>query len=150
MSKFGSLAASDEPLLVELIDPVTLEVIRDKDGNASYIKAYPEDGAKGREFDKKERAAQLEARKLTPVDRMEVNMRKCAHLTTEWYLVDPDTREQLPVACTFDNAKEFYSLPATNWFEQVWLKVVNNANFMKRSAKTSSPSQSGASEIVAS
>lgn len=152
MGKFGSLAANDKPSRVELIDPVTNAVIRDKDGNPAYVEVRATDGAVGRKFDKEERAAALEKVRKglvamdAPVDPVERNIAKCAALTTAWYLVDPDTQERIDVDCTPDNAKEFYSLPATNWFIQVWVKATDNANFTTRSAKSSTLTQSGTSE----
>jgi hypothetical protein len=155
MGKFGSLAANDKPFRVELIDPLTNKSIKDKDGNAAYVEVRAADGAVGRKFDKDERASALEnARKGlvavdAPADPVERNIAKCAALTASWYLVDPDTQEQIAVDCTPENAKEFYSLPATNWFIQVWIKATNNANFITRSAKSSTATQSGTSDEAA-
>jgi hypothetical protein len=148
MGKFGSLAANDTPFRVVLIDPVSGSAIQDNDGKEAYVEVRAADGAAGRKFDKEERAAAIErARKGVtdaPADPLERNIAKCAALTVGWYLVDPDTSEEIAVPCTVDNAKEFYSLPATNWFLQVWIRATDNGNFSQRSAKSSTPSQSGA------
>jgi hypothetical protein len=155
MGKFGKLAADDKPFRVELIDPVNGQVIKDKDGKAAYIDVRAADGAVGRKYDKEERASELEkARKGlvaldAPADPVERNIAKCAALTAAWHLVDPDTGEKIDVPCTVENAQEFYSLPATNWFVQVWIKATNNANFTGRSAKGSTLTQSGVSAEAA-
>jgi len=147
MGKFGSLATSDEPLRVYLIDPVTDDMIRDEDGKASYIDVLPSDGDRGRAWDKAQRKAAVSgADAETPFEQ---NASKCAHLTTGWYLVDPNTSQPIDITCTPANAREFYMLPQTNWFVQVWVKAIGIGNFMKRSAKSSTYSQSGNSATAA-
>ena len=83
--------------------------------------------------------------------QLEINIAKCAALTAGWHLVDPETLEPIDEPCTIEAAKELYSLPLTTWiWLQPWAAANNHANFIKRSAKSSSPTQSGSSETVAS
>jgi hypothetical protein len=82
---------------------------------------------------------------------LEVNIAKCAALTAGWHLVDPETLEPIDEPFTVENASELYSLPLTSWiWVQPWAAANNHVNFIKRSAKSSSPTQSGTSETVAS
>lgn len=153
MSKFGSLAPSDKPFRVELLDDG--KPIKDKNGNVAYIDVYSSDGMIGRKFDKDERASALDAARkgqtVDAFDPFERNIAKCAALTASWYLVDPDTQEPLDVPFSIENAKELYSLPLTTWiFVQPWGAANNHSNFIKRSAKSSSDMPSGTSETTAS
>lgn len=159
-SKFGSLtatAAAVETFRVEIVDTVTDVVLRDKAGKAAFIEVLAADGDVGRAFDKEQRAVMFrKARKsrngiVDDDDQLEQNIAKCARLTKAWYLVDPETREPLDVPCTEDNAAELYAAPNMGWlFMQPWTAANNAANFIKRSAKTSTSSQKPPSETAAS
>lgn len=156
MSKFGSLTPSDKPFRVNI--KLDGKQIIDKDGKPFFIDVYSEDSAVGRRFDKEQREQALaNARNGTEQpSQMDINIAKCAALTAGWHLVDPETLEPLldedgrPMPCTLENAKELYSLPLTTWiWLQPWAAANNHVNFIKRSAKISSTTQSGISAIAA-
>ncbi len=151
MSKFGSLAPSDKPhrVLIKLDG----KQIVDKNGKPFFIDVYSEDGAVGRRFDKEQRDQALaNARNGTEQPtQLEINIAKCAALTVGWHLVDPETLEPIDVPCSTEEAKELYSLPLTSWiWVQPWAAALNHVNFIKNSARNSTPSQSGNSETAAS
>jgi hypothetical protein len=158
MSKFGSLTPSDKPYRVIL--KLDGKPIADKSKKLSYIDIYSEDSSVGRKFDKEWRDKCLAIAKDGGVQptQLETNIAKCAALTAGWYLVDPDTEEPIldedtkePIPYTLDNANELYSLPLTTWiWIQPWAAANNHVNFIKRSAKSSTATQSGTSETVAS
>lgn len=155
MSKFGSLKANVEMTFKqEIISPLTGDVLRDKAGVASFIEVYSADGPIGRKFDKENRAAQMRQARtgdIDPVDQLEVNIKKCAALTKDWYLVDPVTHDQLDVKCTHDNALECYSDPGLSWlFLQPWMAANKTANFMQRPSKGSSSTDKRSGETAAS
>jgi hypothetical protein len=143
-SKFAGLAADvDQTITVELINPKTGEPICDKDGKASFIEVLSTDSPAGREFDKTRRKivmtrAMRGRNQLATEDQLEENQAKLAKLTRSWYLVDPDTREQIiDYPCTEENAKELYSFGGTAYvFRQVWLDASDPANFIGRSSKS--------------
>jgi hypothetical protein len=149
MSKFGSLAPSDKPhrVLIKLDG----KQIVDKDGKPFFIDVYSEDSAVGRRFDREQRETTL-ANARNGIDQpspLDVNIAKCAALTAGWHLVDPETSEVIDEPCTVENAKELYSLPLTTWiWLQPWAAANNHVNFIKRSAKPSTATQSGTSEAV--
>lgn len=151
MGKFGSLAPSDKPYRVQV--KLDGKPIIDKNGEPFTIDVYSEDSAVGRRFDREQRERMLaDARAgFDPPSQIDVNIEKCAALTAAWHLVDPETLEPIDEPCTRENAKELYSLPLTTWiWVQPWAAANNHANFIKRSAKSSLPSQSGTSETAAS
>src|SRR6185369_11727770 len=144
MSKFGSLAPSDTPHRVNI--KLDGKPILDKDGKPFFIDVYSEDSARGRKFDKEQRDEMLaNARNgIEQPQQIEINIAKCAALTAAWHLVDPETLEAIDEPCTAENAKELYSLPLTTWiWLQPWAAANNHVNFIKRSAKPSSATQSG-------
>ncbi len=146
MSKFGSLAPSDKPHRV-LIKLDGKQIIG-KDGKPFFIDVYSEDSSRGRKFDKEQRDEMLaNARNgIEQPQQIEINIAKCAALTAAWYLVDPETLDPINEPCTIENAKELYSLPLTSWiWVQPWAAANNHVNFIKRSAKSSTPMQSGSS-----
>lgn len=153
-SKFGGLAANvSDTYRVELIDPITDDVLRDKDGNAAYIDTLSTDSETGRAFDAEARQRQYRAARKSrtgmpdDIDQLEENQRKLARLTRGWHLVDPTTRERIDVPCTQANAAELYAEPGMNWlFTQVFAGAANAGNFMTRGKATSSPSPSTSSE----
>ena len=151
MSKFGSLAPSDKPYRVNI--KLDGKQIFDKDGKPFFIDVYSEDSAVGRRFDKEQRENAL-ANARNGIDQptqLEINIAKCATLTAGWHLVDPESLEAIDEPCTVENAKELYSLPLTTWiWLQPWAAANNHVNFIKRSAKSSLPTQSGPSETVES
>lgn len=148
MSKFSALAANvAEPHRVELIDPITEDILRDKNGNAAYIDVLSMESEAGRAFDAEQRKrAFRSARKSrtgTPddIDPREENQQKLARLTKGWHLVDPSTREPIEVPCTPQNALELYSGSGLDWlFRQVLVEASNAGNFMKASGLTTSSS----------
>ena len=150
MSKFGSLAPSDKPYRVNI--KLDGKQIFDKDGKPFYIDIYSEDGVIGRRFDKEQRETAL-ANARNGIDQpsqIELNIAKCAALTAGWHLVDPETLEAIDEECTFESAKELYSLPMTTWiWIQPWAAANNHVNFIRRSARNSSTTQSGISAIAA-
>lgn len=156
-SKFAALAANiSDTHRVELIDPISDDVLRDKDGNAAYIDVLSTDSEPGRAFDADARKrAFRSARKSRTgmpddIDQMEENQQKLAKLTRGWHLVDPSTRETIDVPCTAANALELYSEPGMNWlFQQVFAGAANAGNFMRRGKPTSSSSPSTSSETPA-
>lgn len=153
MSKFGSLAADvSAPFRVELLDPSTEEVIRDKGGKAAYIEIWSADSEQGRAFDKaKRKELMLRVRqsrngKVEQDDQLEQNIAKCAALTASWYLVDRLTGEQIDVSCSPENAVDLYSPPGMGWiFVQPWVAANDPANFLPKPAKRSSITGAGAS-----
>lgn len=150
MSKFGSLAPSDKPHRVNI--KLDGKQIIDKDGKPFFIDVYSEDGAVGRRFDKEQRELALSTARSgnEQPTQLDINIAKCAALTAGWHLVDPESLEAIDEPCTVENAKELYSLPLTTWiWLQPWAAANNHANFIKRSAKCSTPTQSGNSEEAA-
>ena len=153
-SKFGGLAASvSDTFRVELIDPITDDVLRDRDGNAAYIDVLSTDSEAGRAFDAEARKrAFRSARKSRTgmpddIDQVEENQQKLARLTKGWRLVDPTTREVLDVPCTQANALELYGEAGMSWlFVQVFAGAANAGNFMKRGSTSSLPSPATRSE----
>ena len=153
MSKFGSLLANvSVPFKVELIDPATDQVIRDKNGKASFIAVWSTDSAKSRDYDKSKRkdlflrAKASRTGTVAPDDALDQNIAKCAALTESWYLVDPVTLEQIDVPCTAENAVDLYSSPGAGWiFIQPWVEASSTANFLQRPLSNSSNTESGSS-----
>jgi hypothetical protein len=147
MSKFGSLAADvSAPFRVELIDPTTEDVIRDKAGKAAYINVWSTDSEFGRAFDKKDRKdLMLRIKKsrtgiVEPDDALEKNMAKLAVLTDSWYLVDRLTGEPIDVPCNPENAADLYSPPGMGWlFIQPWVGASDAANFLPKPSRSSAP-----------
>ncbi|HEY0330238.1 MAG TPA: hypothetical protein VGC77_14210 [Rhodopseudomonas sp.] len=158
MSKFGNLVADvSKPLRVELIDPATEEVIRDRDGKAAFISVFASDSDRGREFDKSDRkklnlrVKQSRNGIVEPDDQLEKNIAKCAFLTESWYLVDRVTLEPIDVPCTVENAVDLYSPPGLTWlFVQPWAEANKTANFLPKPAKNSAPTPSGDSAATES
>jgi hypothetical protein len=151
MSKFGSLGAGDKPFRVFI--KLDGKQIVDKDKRPFFIDVHSEDGVVGRRFDKEHRDAMLALAKdgKDLPSQLEINIAKCAALTAGWHLVDPETLEAIDEPCTVEAAKELYSLPLTTWiWLQPWSAANNHANFIKRSASSSSLTQSGTSETAAS
>ncbi len=153
-SKFGSLLANvSTPFKVELVDPATDQVIRDKAGKASYIAVWSTDSAKSREYDKSKRkdlflrAKASRSGTVAPDDPLDINIAKCAALTDSWYLVDPLTLEQIDVPCTPENAVDLYSAPGAGWiFIQPWVEASSTANFLQRPSINSSSTPSTTSD----
>jgi hypothetical protein len=145
-NKFGSLLANvHAPFKVELVDPATDQVIRDKSGKAAYIAVWSTDSALSREYDKSKRKDLFLRAKASRSgtaghdDPLDQNIAKCAALTESWYLVDPVTQEQIDVPCTPENAVDLYSAPGAGWiFIQPFVEASNNANFLQRPSKNSS------------
>lgn len=157
-NKFGSLAADvSKPYRVELIDPVTEEVIRDKDGTAAYIDVWSMDSELARQHGKKKRKdlnlriKQARNGKVEPDDALEENIALCAVLTDSWYLVDPVTLAQIDVVCTPENAADLYSPPGMGWlFMQPFSAASNAANFLPTRSKSSASTPSSPSETASS
>lgn len=153
-SKFGNLSADvSKPFIVELIDPSTEDVIRDKAGKAAFISIWSSDSEFGRAFDKQKRKdLMLRIRKsrtgkIDPDDALEENIAKCAALTDSWYLVDRVTGEPIDVPCTAENAADLYSPPGMGWlFVQPWVGANDAANFLPKPSKNSAPTQTPSSE----
>ena len=152
-----SAAIASEAFRVMIIDAVTDAPLVDRDGAPAYIDVLSADSPKAREFDKNQRAIYrrkaMKSRNgiVEGEDQLDENINKCAVLTAGWYLVDPATKEALDVPCTAENAVELYSAPGMNWlFVQPWAAAQNAANFIKRSATTSTSSPSMNSEQASS
>ena len=145
MNKFGSLAVDvSAPFRVELIDPATDDVIRDRDGRAAYISVWSADSEQARQYGRQKRKdlnlriKQSRNGKVEPDDALESNIALCAALTADWYLVDRLSREQLDVPCTPENAVDLYSPPGMGWlFTQVFVEANNAANFLPKPPKPS-------------
>lgn len=149
MTKFGSLTPSDKPHRVTI--KLDGKPIIDKDGKPFFIDVYSEDSAVGRRFDREQRDTMLANARNggEQPTQVEVNIAKCAALTAGWHLVDPETLEPIEEPCTLESAKELYSMPLTTWiWVQPWAAANNHVNFIKRSARNSSPTQSGPSETT--
>jgi len=145
MSKFSALAANvAESFRVELINPVTDDILRDKDGNPAFVDVLSTDSPAGREFDTEARQrAFRSARKSRTgmpddIDQLDENQRKLAKLTKGWNLVDPHSGDVIDEPCTQASALELYREPGLNWlFTQVFAAAANAGNFMKRNSTTS-------------
>ena len=156
MGKFSALAANvAETHRVELIDPITEDVLKDKDGNAAYIDVLSMESETGRAFDAEQRKrAFRQARKSRSglpddIDPREENQQKLARLTKGWHLVDPNTREVLDVECNAEAALELYSEPGMDWiFRQVLAEAANAGNFLRKSGSTTSLISQGTSSGV--
>lgn len=155
-NKFASLVADvSKPFRVEIIDPATEDVIRDKDGNPFYIDIWASDGVQGRAYDKAKRkdlalrVKQSRTGKVEQDDALEANIAKCAALTAGWYLVDRLTGEVIDVPCTPENAVDLYSPPGMGWlFIQPWVGSNDTANFLPKPSKNSAPTPSPSSEAA--
>lgn len=151
MSKFAALSGTGKPFRVLL--KLAGEPLVDKDGKQAYIEVHSEDSAIGRRFDKewRDKTIAIATAGDPQPSQHEHNIAKTAALTAGWYLVNPDTLDQINEPCTPENALELYSMPDTGWiWFPAWTASNNNANFIKRSAKNSSSTQSGTSETVES
>lgn len=143
-NKFASLAADvAQPFRVELIDPTTEDVIRDKAGKVSYIDIWGVDSDQARQFSKQKRkdfnlrVKQSRNGKVDQDDALEANLAMGASLTADWYLVDRLSREPIDVPCTPENAADLYSPPGMMWiFQQVWAEANNAANFLQKPQTT--------------
>lgn len=150
MSKFGNLAADvSKPFRVELIDPVTEDVICDKSGKVAYIDVWSTDGPQARQYGKAQRKdlglriKQSRNGKVEQDDALEANMALAASLTVGWYLVDRMTLEPIDVPCTPENAADLYSPPGMGWiFTQAFVGASSVANFLPKPSKTSAPTPS--------
>jgi hypothetical protein len=157
-NKFASLAADvSRPFRVELVDPVTEDVIRDLDGKAAYINIWAADGAQGRAYDKSKRKDLMlrikksRTGKVDPDDALEENIAKCAALTESWYLVDRLTGEPIDVPCTPENAADLYSPPGMGWlFIQPWVASNDAANFLPKPSRSSAPTPGPSSAAAGS
>ncbi|WP_445488592.1 hypothetical protein [Rhodopseudomonas sp. RCAM05734] len=155
-NKFGSLVADvSTPFKVELIDPTTEDIIRDKAGRASYIAVWAADSEQARQYGKQKRKdlnlriKQSRNGKVEPDDALDANMATCAVLTAEWYLVDRLTREPIDVPCTPENAAELYSAPGMGWlFVQPWAEANNAANFLQKPPTSSLDMPKPSSELL--
>lgn len=153
-SKFGSLAADvSKPYRVEIIDPTTDDVIRDKAGKVAYIDVWSTDGEKARNYGKaKRKELNLRIRqsrngKVEQDDALEENIATTAFVTESWYLVDRLTGEPIDVPCTPENAADLYSPPGMGWiFVQAFAGASSAANFLQKPSKSfaSTPAQSSA------
>ncbi|SDC06538.1 hypothetical protein SAMN05216337_1001166 [Bradyrhizobium brasilense] len=143
-SKFAALSGTGKPY--RSFANLGGEPVVDKDGKRAYIDMLSEDSPTGRKFDKewRERVLDLAADgKPAPTD-YERNIAKAAALTTGWYLVNPETLEHMDEPCTLENAQELYALADSRWlWAPAWVAANNSANFIKRSAKGSTATQSG-------
>lgn len=151
MSKFSALSGTGKPYRVFV--KLAGEPLVDKDGNQAYVDIHSEDSSIGRQFDQelRDRLLKLSSEGKPFPTQLEQNRAKAAALTAEWYLVNPDTLEQITEPCSRENALELYSLPDTDWiWGPAWSAANNRANFIKRSAKSSSSSQGGTSETTVS
>ncbi len=152
-NKFGNLAADvSKPFVVELVDPSTEEVIRDKDGKAAFIAVWAADSDRGRQYDRQKRRdltlriKKSRTGKVDPDDALEENIAKLAVLTDSWYLVDRVTGEPIDVPCTPENAADLYSPPGMGWlFVQPWVGANDAANFLPKPSKNSAPTPSPSS-----
>ncbi|MCK1583270.1 hypothetical protein IVB03_27830 [Bradyrhizobium sp. 168] len=144
-NKFGSLVADvSKAFRVEIVDPVTEEVIRDKAGNPMFIAIWAADSARARDFGKAKRkelalrVKQSRNGKVEPDDALEANIAFCAALTDGWYLVDRVTGEPIDVPCTPENAADLYSSLGAGWiFIQPWTEANSAANFLPKPSKPS-------------
>jgi hypothetical protein len=159
MSKFGNLTKTEvaKPYRVELIDPVTNEVIVDKAGRKAFIDVYSTDSEKARGYDKaKRKDLMLRIRQsrtgvVEPDDALEENIAKCSVLTAAWHLVDPVTREPLKVDCSPEDAADLYSPPGMAWlFLQPWVAANHAANFLPPRPRPSVLTPPGAGATSAS
>lgn len=152
-NKFGNLAADvSKPFVVELINPATEDVIRDKSGKAAFIAVWSADSERGRAFEKAKRKDLMlrikksRTGKVDPDDALEENIAKCAALTESWYLVDIVTGDPIDVPCTPEDAADLYSPPGMGWlFVQPWVGANDAANFLPKPSKISATTPSGAS-----
>lgn len=158
MSKFTSLAADvSKPYRVELIDPVTEDVICDKSGKVAYIDVWSTDGPQARQYGKAKRKElglrikQSRNGKVEQDDVLEENMALAAFLTAGWYLVDRMTGDPIDVPCTPEAAADLYSPPGMGWiFTQAFVGASSAANFLPRPPKSSASTPSGDSGTTAS
>jgi hypothetical protein len=150
MSKFGSLAPSDKPHRVDI--KLDGKQIFDKNGKPFFIDVYSEDSAVGRRFDKDQRDRNLTLAKegKEVPSQIEINIAKTAALTVAWHLVDLDTLDPIEEPCTPQAAHDFYSVCWSWIWLQPWVAMNNHVNFIKRSAASSTLTQSGTSETAAS
>lgn len=143
-SKFAALSGTGKPY--RSFANLAGEPVVDKDGKRAYIDMLSEDSPTGRRFDKewREHTFSLAADGKPAPTQFEHNIAKAAALTTSWHLVNPDTLEAINEPYTLENARELYALPDTRWlWGPAWVAANNSANFIKRSAKGSTATQSG-------
>lgn len=150
MSKFAALAADVAATFrVELISPITDDILRDKDGSPAFVDVLSFDSPAGREFDaearQRARRSAMKSRNGMPddIDQMEENQRKLAKLTKGWHLVDPTSGDVIDEPCTPASALELYRVPGLNWlFTQVFAGAANAGNFMRKPSSSTGQSAS--------
>lgn len=144
MGKFGALAAKTSATYrVQIIDPLESTPIVDKDGKSAFIEVMSNDSETARTFDR-ENGKRVDRKmlagrtnELLDDDPLARNAQRMAKLTVNWYLVDPETKEQIDVPFSEENAVELYSSPDTAWlYRQAVVGSGNLANFMQRSPKS--------------
>jgi hypothetical protein len=149
-SKFAALAADvSASFKVELRDPRTDMVLRDGDGNASYIDVLSTDCERAREFEKgkrkdlRQRIMRSRTGTIDTSDQIEDNIALLSILTVGWHLVDL-RGEVIDIPCTPDNAAELYSEPGLAYvFNAVWFAANSVANFLPAGSPTSSATGNG-------
>lgn len=132
--------AYDEPFRMEIENPATGVVIRDKDGNPAYIDLISPDDPRCEDFKRRIFERAKKSKKDLDMTYDEVKERSAemfAEYTVGWYLVGLDGS---PIDFPFskENARKLYGDPKNRfeWIrEQVAEAVNEDRNFFKVSSK---------------
>jgi hypothetical protein len=149
MSKFGKLGIeTDKPSRMPIVPPGDVDPLVDENGTEAFIEFLSWDSEPGRKFDqelqrdavrkgfRQRSRAEIRAEAET-ADFIKDQADRLTVLATGWHLVDLD-RKAIDVPFTKDDARELFMAPEMAWLRrQAWAYVGNEANFMRRSSKTS-------------
>ncbi len=144
MSKFSGLSLSvDVPQRMNIIHPITRQVLTDNDGKSAYIDLYSADSLaakkQNREISRRRlaMAGRSRAMKLTPEEIENDQIELLVAITADWYLVSLDG-EKIDIPFSASEARTLYGSEEAAWLrEQVDDFAGDRANFTKASSKTS-------------
>lgn len=139
MSKFSGLElAVEKPIRLVLLNPVTRQPIRDKEGKESYIEHFSGDSEIARKHQRTVQRRRLAMRgraKITPEELEAEGNDLLAALSTGWYLVSLDGNP-IDVPFNVENARELYASPATAYIrEQLDESASDRGNLSTASSK---------------
>lgn len=130
----------EDPYRMEIVDPRTGDVLRDKTGKAAYIdvvymqgraleEAARESFERGQRLQKRGQSESYDERRAQLIDLQ-------VKATKGWYLVDLDG-EPTGDEFTLENVREFYATPSLKWIhDQVVVAAGEVRHFIKASSKT--------------
>lgn len=145
-------ADTTQPYRVEIRDPRTDQVIRDRDGNVCFVDVYSTASKQGRDFEKGRRRdltkkiMRSRSGNVEPDDQVESNMELLACLTAHWHLVSPFTGDVIDLPCNQENALALFSNPGMEYlYVPCWFASNSLANFFPLAQMSSSNTPGGPS-----